>query len=99
MPIAAYFNPKGMTLSQYREVHKRLEAAEVGLRDQKGRLHHSCFGEDGALMVYDVWESQEAFDAFGQKLMPIVAELGIDVGEPAVMPIHLLDQAAVEGKV
>jgi hypothetical protein len=39
-------------------------------------------------MVYDVWESQETFDAFGQTLMPILAELGVDVGAPDVMPAH-----------
>ena len=27
-------------------------------------------------MVYDVWESQEAFQAFGAKLMLLLAELG-----------------------
>ena len=99
MAIAVYFHPKGMTLDQFFEVHKRLEAAGAGLRDQHGRLHHSCFGEDGELMVYDVWESQEAFQAFGAKLMPILAELGIDVGEPSVMAVHLLDQQRIEGKV
>jgi hypothetical protein len=99
MAIAAYFHPKGMTLDQFFEVHKRLEAAGVGLREQNGRLHHSCFGEDGDLMVYDVWESQETFEAFGAKLMPILAELGIDVGQPAVMPVHLLDQSRIEGKI
>jgi len=99
MAIGAYFSPKGMTLEQYFEIHRRLEAAGVGLREQSGRLHHSCFGEDGSLMVYDVWESPEAFEAFGQILMPILADLGVDVGEPAVMPIHLLDQTTVEGKL
>lgn len=99
MPIAAYFHPKQMTLAQYQEAHRRLEAAGVGLRTQRGRLHHSCFGEDGDLMVYDVWESPEAFAAFGEKLMPILAELGVDAGEPAVMPIQMLDQTTVEGTV
>jgi len=46
-------------------------------------------------MVYDVWESPEQFQAFGATLMPILAELGIDPGEPAVMPIHRLSQQAV----
>jgi hypothetical protein len=46
-------------------------------------------------MVYDIWGSQEAFDAFGSTLMPILAEVGIDPGEPAVMPVHRLEQSAV----
>jgi hypothetical protein len=99
MAIAVYFHPKGMSLDQYNEVHKRLEANGAGLRNQRGRLHHSCFGEDGDLMVYDVWESQAAFEAFGKTLMPILAEVGVDAGQPAVMPIHGLDQDRVEGSL
>jgi hypothetical protein len=34
-------------------------------------------------MVYDVWDSQEDFDAFGQTLMPILAELGPRINTPA----------------
>ena len=92
MAIAAYFHPKGMTLEQFNEVHRRLDAAGAG--DPAGQLHHSCFGADGELMVYDVWESEADFGAFGEKLMPILAEMGIEVGEPAVMPIQRLDQVA-----
>lgn len=99
MPIAVYFHPQGMTLENYYEIHRRLEAAGVGLTNQKGRLHHSCFGEDGSLMVYDVWESQDAFEAFGAELGPIVTELGLEVGQPDVMPVHMVDQVAVEGSV
>ena len=43
-------------------------------------------------MVYDVWDSQEDFDAFGQTLMPILAELGVDPGQPDVMPVHNIVQ-------
>ena len=99
MPIAAYFHPQGMTLETYYEIHRRLQAAGVGLADQNGRLHHSCIGEDGDLMVYDVWESQEAFENFGGKLMPILNDLGLEVGQPDVMTVHMVDQVALEGSV
>jgi hypothetical protein len=36
----------------------------------------------------DVWDLQESFDAFGQTLMPILAEIGIDPGQPQVSEIH-----------
>ena len=39
-------------------------------------------------MVYDVWESQETFDAFGQTLMPILSAMHVDMGNPDVMPVH-----------
>jgi len=92
MALAVYFHPKGMTLSQFEEIHRRL--AESGAAEQPGRLHHSCFGQDGELMVYDVWESQEAFERFGGTLMPILAEVGVDPGEPAIMAVHRLEQVA-----
>jgi hypothetical protein len=39
-------------------------------------------------MVFDVWTSQAVFDKFGKTLMPILQQLGIDPGQPAVMPVH-----------
>jgi hypothetical protein len=39
-------------------------------------------------MVFDVWTSQAAFDRFGKVLLPILQGLGIDSGQPSVMPIH-----------
>ena len=92
MAIAIYFHPKGMTLAQFEDIHRRL--AEAGDSERGGCLHHSCFGRDGDLMVYDIWESQEDFEAFGAKLMLIIAAAGVDVGEPAIMPVHRLEQVA-----
>lgn len=92
MAIAAYFHPKGMTFAQFDEVARLL--AESGRDDPSARIHHSLIGEDGDLMVYDIWESTEAFQAFGEVLMPIIAKVGIEVGEPAVMPVHRLEQVA-----
>jgi hypothetical protein len=90
MAIAAYFHPKGMTLAQFNEIHKRLD--EAGDGHNPHRLHHSCFGQDGDLMVYDIWDTPEAFEAFGANLMPILAEVGVDVPPPDVMPIQKIIQ-------
>ena len=92
MAIGVYFHPKGMTLEQFNEVHRLLQ--ESGKGEQSARIHHSCFGEDGDLMVFDIWESAEAFQAFGEVLQPLVAKVGIDIGEPTVMPVHRLEQTA-----
>jgi hypothetical protein len=91
MAIAAYFHPKNMSLAQFEQIHRRLE--EAGEGSNASRLHHSCFGEDGDLMVYDVCDSPESFEAFGKVLMPILAEVGVDPGEPAIMPVHRLIQS------
>ena len=86
MAIALYFNPPSMSAAQYDDVIKRLAAAGQGT--PKGRTHHSAFGTPDQLMVFDVWTSQEEFDEFGQTLMPILAEVGVDPGQPVVMPVH-----------
>lgn len=38
--------------------------------------------------MFDIWESQEAFDAFGATLIPILTAAGIDMNEPMVARIH-----------
>jgi len=76
MALGAYFQPKGMTLENFAKVHAALDAAGQG--NNPHRLHHSCFGPDGELMVFDIWDSEEEFQKFGAVLMPILAEHGID---------------------
>ena len=71
-----------MGTDKYEEVQRRLEA--VGEAAPAGRSYHVAFHMGDGLQVVDVWESQEAFDAFGQTLMPILTELGINPGELAV---------------
>jgi hypothetical protein len=38
--------------------------------------------------VFDIWESQEKFEAFGATLVPILSGLGVDSGEPMVARVH-----------
>ena len=90
MAIAIYFHPQSMSSAQYDEAIKRLDAAGVG--NPPGRLHHSAFGPPEQMMVYDVWDSAESFEKFGQTLMPILGEIGIDPGQPAIMPLHNMIQ-------
>ncbi len=86
MAIAVYFHPAAMSAAKYDEIIQLL--GDAGQGSPKGRLHHSSFGPDNALMVYDVWESQAAFDAFGETLMPIMTKVGLDPGQPDIMPVH-----------
>ncbi len=83
--IAIYIVTKNMTEEQHKRGRERLR--EAGAPESAMKLH-SCFGEDGQLQVFDVWESQEAFDDFLTFLGPIMQELGIERAQPPViMPV------------
>ena len=86
MALGFYFAPASMTSALYDECIEKLAAA--GAAHPAGRVYHASFGAPDKLMVFDVWTSQAEFDVFGQTLMPILAGLGIDPGQPSVMPIH-----------
>jgi hypothetical protein len=86
MALGFYFSPQSFTAEQYDEVIRRLEAAGAG--SPPGRSYHCAFSSDGGLHVFDVWDSQESFQKFGETLIPIMNELGTDPGEPHVAEIH-----------
>jgi hypothetical protein len=87
MALAFYFAPPNkMNAAQYNDCIVRLKAA--GAHNPPGRLYHSCFGSADDLKVFDVWESQAAFEAFGGTLMPIMQAIGVTPGEPQVMGVH-----------
>ena len=86
MALVILFTPKQMSTAKYDEVIRRLEA--VGAAAPAGRLYHACYGASDDLRVIDVWESQETFEHFGQTLMPILQEVGVDPGQPEIIPAH-----------
>ena len=86
MALGFYFALTGMTAEKYDECIKRLNKA--GVQHPAGRTYHACFGTRDKLSVFDVWTSQAAFDKFGQTLMPILQQVGVDPGQPSVMQIH-----------
>ena len=86
MALGFHFAPAAMTAEKYDECIKRLNKA--GAEHPAGRTYHACFGTPDKLSVFDVWTSQAAFDKFGQTLMPIMQQLGVDPGQPSVMAIQ-----------
>ena len=86
MAQGMYFTPSGFTKARYDDTISRLEAAGAGA--PAGRLYHVALETDGQIQVFDVWDSQESFEAFGATLLPIMAELGADPGEPQVATVH-----------
>jgi hypothetical protein len=86
MALGFYFTPTGFTAEEYDAALTRLDEAGAGA--PAGRLYHVAMVSDGQIQVFDVWDSQESFEAFGQTLLPIMAELGADPGQPMVAPVH-----------
>jgi hypothetical protein len=92
-PIAVYFRHPDLSLEAFDEVDRRVHEATGGA-EPDGLLHHSVYGTDGDLHTFEIWDSADAFEAFGRLLMPIIAELGVQAGQPFIMPLHRLTQQA-----
>jgi hypothetical protein len=87
--IAVYVRPESLTTEQYNKARKGLDKSGANL---DGRMHHSCFGVDGQLAVYEVWESEEKYEAFTKFLLPVLQEVGIKASPPDIVPVVNLDQ-------
>jgi hypothetical protein len=86
MSVLIRFSPSSLTAAQYDESVSKLEAA--GDFPPDGLEYHVCFGTDGSLRVSEIWDSREQLEAFGERLMPVLAEVGIEPGEPEILEIH-----------
>jgi len=86
MSVLIRFAPASLTAQQYDESIRRLR--EAGDFPPDGLDYHACFGSEGNLRVSEIWDSREQLEAFGERLMPLLAEIGIDAGEPEVVEIH-----------
>jgi hypothetical protein len=86
MALGFYITGKGFTQEKYDTTLAALEEAGAGAPD--GRVSHVALETGGEIQVFDVWESQEAFDAFGTTLLPILTAAGIELSEPMVARVH-----------
>ena len=88
MSIVVRFNPTSLTTEKYDEALRRHEEAGVEFPPD-GLDYHVCFGSDGNLRVSEIWDSREQFEAYGERLMPILADVGIEFsGEPEIFEVH-----------
>lgn len=87
MSIVVRYPPTSVTTEQYDEAVRRHEEAGIALPPD-GMDYHVCFGSEGDLRVSEIWDSREQLEAYGERLMPILAGLGIEAGEPEVFEVH-----------
>ena len=87
MSIVVRFTPTGLTAEQYDNSVRLLQERESWPPD--GLDYHVCFGSEGNLVVSEIWDSQEQLEAFGERLMPILEEVGIQLsGAPQSFEVH-----------
>lgn len=86
MSVLIRIAPRSLTRQQYDEVRRRLE--EAGDWPADGCDIHVLFGSEGNLRVSEIWDSQEQLDAFGERLRPVVEDVGIEMGEPELLEVH-----------
>ena len=86
MALGMYFTPSSFTPARYDDAIKRLE--DAGAASPPGRLYHVAMEADGLIQVFDVWDSEASFQAFGKTLVPIMKDLGADPGQPQASPVH-----------
>src|SRR5688500_2112328 len=86
MAVVLRATTPGFTAAKYDELLQKLEAAGAG--SPAGRLYHVCFGDTDNLRVSDIWESREAFDRFGETLIPIMQDLGIAPPQIEFFEVH-----------
>ena len=88
MSLVVRFNPTNLTTEKYDESLRRLEEAGVEFPPD-GLDSHVCFGSEGNLRVSEIWDSQAQLEAFGEKLMPILADTGIEFSvDPEIFEAH-----------
>ncbi len=87
MSIVVRFSPTNLTAEKYDESIRRLE--EGGAWPPDGLDYHVFFGPVGDMRVSEIWDSQEQLEAFGERLMPILDDIGMEFsGAPEVFEVH-----------
>jgi hypothetical protein len=75
-----------VTAEQYDETMRQLEKSGDWLPE--GLEYHVAFKSDDKFRVSEIWDSREQFEAFGQRLMPVLKDVGIEPGKPEMLEIH-----------
>jgi hypothetical protein len=91
MSVVVRYQPTGLTRQQYDEVNRRM--TDAGHWPPEGMEMHILFGSEGDLRVSEIWDSEEQFRATGERLMPVLSDVGVQLGgEPEVLEVHQLEK-------
>jgi hypothetical protein len=91
MAIGVLFELQGATREQYDHISRGLtnggELNSPGDWPVEGLLAHVAGPTENGWRVVDVWESEEAFQRFGEQLAPQLQEAGVS-GQPEIFQVH-----------
>ena len=80
------------TPEQYDQMLTRL-GVDGGNLPTGGKIHIAAKGDDGKIRIFEVWDSREQAEAWGEKVRAVREELGVGGGaEPAItyLQVHNL---------
>jgi hypothetical protein len=92
MAIVAVFEMPGMTQAQYEQSAEKVTGGRGPVTKPSdwpvaGLVSHTAAPTADGWLVVDVWESAEAFQQFGEIIVPILRELGLPDVQPKVYPV------------
>jgi len=92
VPVVLVFDSPSLTQERYEESVRRLTDGKNRLespadRPVEGLLAHIPGQGPNGFRVVDVWESEDAVQRFGEILMPVLRDIGVE-GEPEIYPAH-----------
>jgi quinol monooxygenase YgiN len=85
VPVAVRICPTQMSRDEYKKVISDLEAAGCG--EPEGRVFHAAYGDDQVHM-FEVWESEEQFEAHRDRLFATLQGAGVDAGTVETHQLH-----------
>ena len=96
MAVAMTMHWPGLTSDQYDAVMARLG---LDANPPAGAVLHMATVTDEGVDVYDVWQTEQAFNSFlDQRMLPAVSEFGI-TGEPEIRIVQLHNLYAADPHV
>jgi hypothetical protein len=88
----ARFVKTGITPDEYDQMRERLGVGDTP--PAGGVFHAAAVGEDGKIRVFEVWDSRQQAEAWGEKVMAVRTEAGFGDGPPSIeyLDVHKVVQ-------
>ena len=92
MAVVAVHQVPSLTQDRYEEVVRRLTNGRGRLKSPselpfEGLLVHAAAQSENGFLIFDVFESEEAFSRFSEAIRPVAQEVGIE-DPPKAYPAH-----------